>query len=241
MSRQLSILRHDKALMRFLSVATVIVISAAVAAAQSKSKFELGAVVRSEHVSIEGGAGGNIPVAGISAKILFTRTLGLYVDLTKASGQIERSYEGQFISFATGPNATREEIERLAPIARRSLTYIPGVGVSLALTAQGEVSSRVSLALLVGFAIRDYRQTTTHEILYIPEEVDPALVAGSGVFADTSRRKRRGGLLFGLEVPIILTRHVSVSPEIRYVYGGPAKIGNKHREFAAGANIRWSF
>jgi len=94
-------------------------------------------------------------------------------EITQASGLIERSYEGWFVSYATNPSATREEIEHLAPIARRSLGYAPGFGWTAAFRAGGDITRRVALNARAGVAARNYAQTSRYTVLGIPEGVDP--------------------------------------------------------------------
>ena len=45
----------------------------------------------------------------------------------------------------------------------------------------------------------------------------------------------------GVAVPIKITRRVTVAPDVRYVHGGPARIGEKHRELSAGVRAGWGF
>ena len=209
------------------------------ASAQTGSRFELAPIARLDRVFVEGGASGNTAVVGIATTFKLTTSYGVEADLTWAANRIERSYEGWFISYAQGPGATREEIERLAPIARRSLGYEPGIGWSAAFVARGDVSPRVSLAARVGAAGRRYLETSAYTILSIPEDVDPARVARD--FQDSSSAHIRGGLLVGFDVAVAVTDHLRLAPEFRFVYGGPARIGNKHRELGLGARGVWRF
>ena len=211
----------------------------AAAAGQPASRVELGPVVRHDHVFIEGGAGGGIPVAGVVTRVRLSRRYGVEAELTQAWQRIARSYEGWFISYAEGPDLTPEEIERLAPIVRRSLGYVPGVGAAAAFVARGDITPRVSLAGRVGVSARRYVETSASTILSIPEGIRPDRVASD--FPDTSRRRTRGGLLLGLDVAVAVTPRLSLAPEIRVVYGGPARIGDKHRELGVGARATWRF
>lgn len=102
----------------------------AAASAQPASRFEIGPVVRLDNVFVEGDASGGTTVAGVVTTFWISKAYGVETELTRASSRIERSYEGWFISYAQDPNAAPEEIERLAPIARRTLGYVPGVGWS---------------------------------------------------------------------------------------------------------------
>jgi hypothetical protein len=206
---------------------------------QPTYRFEIGPVVRVDRVFIEGDATGATPIAGVVTRFNVSKAYGLEAELTQAWNRIERSYEGWFISYAKGPNPTRDEIERLAPIARRSLGYKPGLGWGVSFAARREISPRVGLATRIGASGRRYVQTSTYSILSIPEGVDPARVARD--FQDSSSGRIRGGLLFGLDLSLAVTHQLSVAPEVRFVYSGPARIGNKHRELGLGARGAWRF
>jgi hypothetical protein len=210
-----------------------------IAAAQPESRFEIGPVLRLDRVFIEGNASGGSMASGAVATVRVSRTYAVEGEITQASRRISRSYEGRFVSYVTSVNPTREEIERLAPIARRSLGYDPGIGWSVAFTARGKVSRRVALGARVGADGRQYVETSTYTILSIPDGVDPARVARD--HQDSSSHRTRGGLLFGLDSSVTVTSHLSVAPELRVVYGGPARIGDKYREVGLGARATWRF
>ena len=225
--------------MRLILLTTVLLLGVVHGAlAQAASRFELGPLWRVDRVFIEGDASGSTVVAGIVSGYRISPTYGVEADLTWAANRIERSYEGWFISYAA-QNATREEIERLAPVARRSLGYQPGVGWSAAFVVRGDVSPRVSVAARAGLSARRYLETSAYTILSIPEGVDPGRVARD--FEDASRTRTRGGLLFGFEVSAAVTDRVRLVPELRFVYSGPARIGDKHRELGLGARVVWRF
>jgi hypothetical protein len=222
-----------------LLAAVIVLVVGNSASAQTAARFEVGPVLRLDKVFIEGDTSGTTTVAGALTTVRLSRTYAVEAEITQASGRIERSYEGWFVSYATSPNASREEIERLAPTARRSLGYEPGLGGSAAFVARGAISRRVALGARVGVTARDYLQTSTFTILTIPDGVDPSRVARD--FQDTSSHKLRGGLLFGLDGSVALTRRLSVTPEVRVVYGGPARIGDKYRELGVGLRGSWGF
>jgi hypothetical protein len=212
---------------------------AATAAAQGQPRFQVGPVARVDRISLEGGAGGATFSAGLTAGVRLGRFLGVEAEITRASRRIERSYEGWFISYATNPNATREEIERMAPTARRTLGYAPGLGWSGAFVVWGQASPRVRLGARAGFSARRYNQTSSYVMLTIPDGIDPARIARD--FASEAHSRTRGGLLVGADAEIDLTKNVSLVPDVRLVYGGPARVGNKYREFGLGLRAGWSF
>ena len=213
----------------------------AAASAQSSSRFEVGPVMRLEKVYVEGDGSGHATVAGLAATFKVSKSYGVEFEVTGASGRIERSYEGTFVSYYAGTEPSRENFERFAPIARRTLGYTPGLGWAAAFVARGDLNPRVSLAARIGLSGRRYHETSDMTLLSIPAGVDPQRVASDSNFDDSSFDRTRGGLLFGLDSLIALTDHLSIVPEVRFVYGGPAQIGNKHREAGFGARAVWRF
>lgn len=214
-------------------------VGTASAPGQTPSRFEFGPTLRTDRIFVEAGGSGNTAVFGAAAGWRFTRTYGIEAEITSSSSRVERSYEGWFISYVEGPNATRDEIERLAPVARRTLGYEPGLGGAVAFVARGELTPRVGLSGRVGVSGRRYVETSDYTVLQIPEGVSPDRVARD--FLDTSNTHSRGGLLLGVDVPVRLTARLQVVPEVRYVYGGPARVGNKHRELGVGVRGVWGF
>jgi hypothetical protein len=222
-----------------LAIVSLVMGFVTVASAQPVPRFEVGPVARYDRVFIEGDASGGAIVGGVATRLSLSKRYGVDAELTWTTNEIERSYEGWFVSYATGPNLPREEIERLAPVARRTLGYAPGVGGAAAFVVRGEVRPHVSLAARVGVSARRYLETSTYHILTIPEGVDPVRVARD--FEDSQRRRTRGGLLLGCAASIAVTDRLRLEPELRVVYGGPAQVGNKYRELGLGARGVWRF
>jgi len=212
---------------------------AASASAQELPRFEVGPVARLDRVWLEGGAGGSTVAAGLAATVRLWRGLGIEAEVTQASREIGRSYEGRFISYTQDRNATRAEIEAMAPTARRTLGYAPGLGSSGALVIRGRAARRVTMAARVGLLARRYNQTSSYVVLTIPEGVDLARVARD--FQDSTASRTRGGLLLGADAAIDLTDHLGIVPDLRFVYGGPAQVGNNYREFGFGTRVAWGF
>jgi hypothetical protein len=225
--------------MRLTVLTMVILAGCAASAGAQTSRFEIGPVVRVDKAFIEADATGSYAVGGVATRFMFSRAFGVEGEITGASSRIERSYEGWFISYVNTPNPSREEIEALAPTARRSLGYAPGLGWSAAFVARSDATRRVSVSARAGLAARRYDETSSYTILTIPDGVDPARVARD--FQDSSFRQTRGGLLFGLDVPMAVTKQLTVAPELRFVYGGPAQVGNKYRELGVGVRGSWRF
>jgi hypothetical protein len=213
----------------------------AAASAQSLARFEVGPVMRLEKVFVEGNVTGNTTVAGLVTTFNISKSCGVEVEVTQAAGRIENSYEGRLISYYPGTDLSRENFERFAPVSRRTLGYDPGLGWSAAFVARGEINPRVSMAARAGFSGRSYKETSKYAILTIPDAVDPARVARDPNLQATSFNGTRGGLLVGMDATVALTDRFSVAPEVRFVYGGPAQIGNKHREAGLGLRAMWRF
>jgi hypothetical protein len=225
--------------MRTLFVTMAIVLSAGPdASGQAAPRFGVGPVVRADKVMVESGLDAVVPVFGLTASARLSKTWGVEGEITGASGDFSRSYEGWFVSYAP-PNSTRAEIERLAPTARRTMAYLPGLGGSVAVTARGGSRGRAGVVVRLGMAFRRYTETSDFTILTIPEGIDPVRVAAS--FGSERTGRSRGGLLAGVEAPIRLAGQLTVSPEVRYVYGGPARVGEKHREVSLGIRAGWGF
>ncbi len=216
----------------------VLVGGAASAVAQPADRFEIAAVVRNDRVSFEGGEHAQLPVTGFAAGYRVWSDLWVEGELTTSSGQSSRSYEGDFISYAS-EGATREEILRMAVFARRTNVHNPGVGGSIAITVQSSSPGRVNAMLRAGVSVRQYQYIQTTTILRVPEGVTFEKAAAS--MPDGGGHQGRGGLLFGVAVPVRIFMALHVAPEARLVWGGPARVGNNYDEVSAGARLLWKF
>lgn len=212
---------------------------ATLASAQTPSRFTVGPVARVDHVYLDGDTDGTTAVAGIIVSVRVSRAISIEGELTGGGRDISRSYEGQFVSFPPAPTTSREDFERYAPTARRTLGYAPGVGVAGMVVARTTVHPRVRLAGRLGVLARPYTETSTYLLLSIPEGVDPALVARN--FQPESVHTVRGGLLFGIDTDVALTDRFTIAPQVRFVYSGPAEFANTHRELGLGVAARWQF
>jgi hypothetical protein len=212
--------------------------SAAPAAAQTPDRIEVSAVVRSDRVSFEGGEHARLPTTGISAAYRIWRHVGVEGEVTMAGGESTRSYEGDFITYA-GEGATREEILDRAVIARRTTVNDPGLGVSGGITVHTSSAGRVNAAFHAGLSFRQYQYAQTTTVVRVPEGV--RFEEAASAFVDSRGRRGRGGLLFGLTVPVRITSRLEVAPELRLVWGGPARVGNNYDEVSTGARLIWKF
>ena len=225
--------------MRHVLMAGFVTLAAAApASAQQQPRLDVAAIVRTDRVSFEGGQHGRLAVGGVGLSYRVWRDMRLEGEITTASGESRRSYEGHFISYA-GENATREEILRMAVIARRTKINKGGMGFTAAVAVETREPWRVNVALRAGVSGRRYDYVDTMTILRVPEGVTfeqaaSALPGGSG-------RRSRGGLLFGASLPIRTFGRLHVAPEARWVWGGPARVGNNYDEGTIGTRVVWKF
>src|SRR5215203_2415209 len=226
-------------MMKPVILPAVLAITVGSASAQERPRFEVGPVARVDRVSLEAGAGGVTVAAGLTASASIWRGLAIEAELTQASREVSRSYEGWFVSYTQDRNATRAEIEAMAPTARRTLAYVPGLGWSGAVVVRGRAAERLTMAARAGVSARRYSETSSYVILTMPEGLDSARVARD--FQESTASHTRGGLLVGADAAIEVTDGLAIVPDVRFVYGGPAQVGNKYREFGFGTRMMWSF
>jgi hypothetical protein len=231
---------------RTLLITSVLLISVTSAAAQmaptpppSSRRFAIAAVARIDHAYVDGHTDGTTPVGGVAASVRVSRAIAIEGELTGATREIARSYEGTFVSYAPPGSASREEFERFAPRARRTLAYVPHLGGAAMVVARTAVNPRVGLAGRVGVASRGYSERSSYVVLDIPEGVDPARVARD--FQPQTVETVRGGLLLGVDVELALTSRFTLPVQMRIVYSGPAQWANQHRELGIGVGGRWQF
>jgi len=222
-----------------LLTTSLLLVGAATAAAQSPPRFAIGPVARVDRVWLDGHTKGTTPVAGVTASVRVSKATAVEGELTGAAQDIARSYEGWFISYAQGPNVSREEAERLAPRARRRLDYEPGAGAAGMIVASAQTDRRIRVAGRLGVSARRYTERSSYVVLTIPEGVDSARVARD--FQPQAVRTVRGGVLGGVDVDIALTGRFTLAPHMRFVYSGPAGFGSEHRELGFGFVGRWHF
>ena len=206
--------------------------------AQVSERLEIAAVARTDRVSFEGGQHAPLPVAGAAVAYRVWRDMRVEGEVTSASGESRRSYEGDFISYA-GPDASREEIERMSVIARRTIVNRPGLGFATAVAVETREARRVNLGLRAGVSFRRYSYVDDMTILRVPDGVTVA--KAESALPDGSGHRGRGGVLLGFSAPIRLAAGLNVAPEVRWVWGGPARVGNNYDEGSVGARVAWKF
>ena len=225
--------------MRHLPLAGVVwVAGVASVSAQVSERLEIGGIVRNDRVSFEGQQSARLPVTGVGISYRVWRDMRLEGEVTMAAGESRRSYEGDFISYA-GPGATREETPRMAVIARRTTINKAGPGFATAVAVETRQPGRVNLALRAGVSFRQYDYIDDTTVLRVPEGV--TFDQAESAMPDGRGQRGRGGLLFGASVPVRIVGGLHVAPEVRWVWGGPARVGNNYDEGTAGARVVWKF
>ena len=208
------------------------------ASAQTGERLEIGAILRSDRVSFEGRQNAQLPVTGVAVAYRVWRDMRIEGEVTTASGESRRSYEGDFISYAA-PGATREEVLQMAVIARRTTINKAGMGFATAVAVETRQPGRLNLALRAGVSFRQYDYIDDTTVLRVPEGF--TLEQAELQMPDARGKRGRGGLLVGASVPVRIFGHLHVAPEVRWVWGGPARIGNNYDEGNAGARVVWKF
>ena len=174
---------------------------------------------------MDGHTDGTTPVGGVAASVRVSRVARSRIEgeLTGATREIARSYEGTFVSYAPPGSTSREEFERFAPRARRTLAYVPHLGVAAMVVARTAINARVGLAGRLGVASRGYSERSSYVVLSIPEGVDPARVARD--FQPQTVETVRGGLLLGVDVDLGLTPRFTLPLQMRVRLQRPGRIG----------------
>lgn len=206
--------------------------------AQVSERLEIAAIMRTDRVSFEGGQHARLPVTGAGIAYRVWQDMRIEGEVTMASGESSRSYEGDFISYA-GPGATREEFERMAVTVRRTTINKAGLGFATAVAIETRQPGRVNLALRAGVSFRQYEYTDDRTVLRVPEGV--TFEQAESAMPDSRGQRGRGGLLFGASVPVRIAGRLHVAPEVRWVWGGPARIGNNYDEGIVAARVVWKF
>lgn len=223
---------------RILVLGVASLAGVAPASAQAIGRLEAAAIVRADRVSFEANQHAVLQVAGAAVAYRFWRGLRIEGEVTAASGESRRSYDGDFVSYAA-PGASREEIQRMSIIARRTTINRPGAGAAAAVAVETSQPGRVNLGLRAGVSVRQYSYVDDMTILRVPEGV--TFAQAEATLPDGSGRRARSGILLGLSVPVRAVGRVYVTPEVRWVWGGPARVGRNYDEATLGARVGWKF
>jgi hypothetical protein len=213
-------------------------LSSSAAHGQSAGRLYAGATLSAQYVSADDVDSGGISSAGAAVGFRLTPAFSIEVEANAGGGELTRVYSGWFVSFA-GPGASREEIERLAPTMQSNTSWTPGFGWSVLGMWRSTHPGRVGAAIFGGITSTRYSERRTLTVLDIPAAVDVTEADLHRMMPDSQVSRSRGGLTGGVLVPIRLTQHLSVAPEVRYTYGS---FGDEiYTTFRGGVRLMWGF
>jgi hypothetical protein len=226
--------------MRSLAIAGVIVtLSSSQAYGQSASRFYAGVAAATQRVSADDVNSAGTFSIGTVVGVRLTPTFSVEFEANRGLGELSRLYSGRFVSFA-GPDASREDIERLAVTMQSDTRWTPGFGWAVLGMWRSPSSRRVGVAVFAGITSTRYDERRTLTVLDIPAGVDVTEADLHQMLPDERVSCVRGGVTGGVLVPIWLTRQISVAPEIRYTNG--SFIGDEiYNAFRLGARLTWGF
>lgn len=227
--------------MRFIfTVGLLSLCCAASATAQSQaSRGYLGG-----SFSIDGGSHGDatrlssVLAGGVLAGVRLGKGWSLEGEIDRGFSEASGTSEGVAFAFGLGPNATREEIERVGVRARWERAHKAGPGFAVHVAWQAKPHGRLGAAVLVGVAAREFTMTTRRTITHVP--LDANVPVTQNLSPETEVIKATGGgLSGGLLVTVALAQGLTLAPELRYTAG--IMEDSPYRPIRAGVRLMWGF
>jgi hypothetical protein len=225
--------------MKNVAIAVIMAaLSSSAAHGQSVSRLYAGATLSAQFVSADDVNSGGISSAGAMVGFRLTPAFSIEIEANTGRGELSRVYSGWFISFA-GPDASRDEIERLAPTMQSATSWTPGFGWSVLAMWRSTNRERVGAAIFGGMTSTRYIERRTLTVLDLPAGVDVTEADLHRMLPASHVSRSRGGLTGGVLVPIRLARQLSVAPEVGYTYGS---FGDEiYTTFRGGLRLMWGF
>jgi hypothetical protein len=218
--------------------AVAAVLCSTAASGQPASRWYVGGSASALRVSAEEVNAGGTAAVGASIGLRLTPVFSVEFEANQGIGELSRVYSGKFVSFA-GPTASREEIERLAVTLQSDSRWRPRFGWSVLAMWRSTNPGRAGVALVAGVTSTLYDTRTTLDVLDIPAGVDRTEAELHRMMPDSHGSRTRGGLTGGLLIPIAVTRHLNVAPEVRFTYGS---FGDEiYTVLRTGARLTWNF
>jgi hypothetical protein len=187
------------------------VVSPAVLSAQTRaSRVTVSVLTTREHVTVDNGEG-TTAGAGAIVSLRMARFVSLQGEITAGSGEAFDSYSGVFQTLAA-PSASVEEKERLGLELRRDRMWKSGVGGGLGVAFHTPLDRRVAGRLSMGVGMRRLEHHDTFTVIRIPAEWPESRSTGAGT---TVSSRDRGGPWAGLGMPIRITQHLIIEPEVK--------------------------
>lgn len=192
--------------------AALVAATPAIALAQTREpRISVVGLLQHENVAVDGGTGG-FTAGGAALVLRVSRYFSVQGELTQGSGEAHHSYEGVFTTIAP-PGSSYTELERLGVVLRRDRTWRAGGGGAFMVTAHTPVSQKLGAAFSVGLAGRTLEHIDRRTLIRLPEGWDPSKSTGEG---EERYSRGRGGLMAGVAIPVRLTSHFTIAPELRF-------------------------
>lgn len=221
-----------------MAIAVAAMLCSTTVSAQTTGRWYASGSASTVRVSAQEVNAGGSSTVGVGVGLRLTPALSVEFEVDQGLGRLSRTYSGKFISFA-GPDATREEIERLAVTMQSDTRWKPQLGWSVLAVLRSPTPTRVGIGLFGGVTRSPYEERTTLTVLEIPAGVDRTEADLHRMMPDNRQSRARGGLTGGVLVPIRLTRQLTVAPEVRYTYGS---FGDEvYSVLRAGGRLMWHF
>ena len=212
--------------------------TAPTAAAQGGSRFYTGATVGALSVSADD-VDGTSPSAGVLFGVGVLPWLDVEAELARPSDPFTRSYGGtDVLSMSFAPaGSTRDERERAGIWLRYDKRREVALSVSTTAVFRPSVRGRVVPGFIIGVTNHTVRNRTDYTPVRVGPDVDRSHTYASP-HAETSTRNV-GGLTFGANVMVMITRHLGLVPDVRYDYGSIGDV--KENTLRSSVRVLWRF
>ena len=209
-------MRHFRqAFITALAAATVSGLCAGNAHAQSSIRPYVGAAIGSFNVDADE-VDGKSPAPGFLFGIGVSRLVDVEFEMLFPTNTFTRSTTAIGTSFA-GPNASREEIERLGVLTQFDRQRDVVANFSVVAIIHPPATRRVVPGLVAGFANQRAKVSTRYTPISVPPGVDPN--HPRVVASEEHSTRNIGGPTIGGQVAVRVMPHFDIVPDLRFDYG----------------------
>jgi hypothetical protein len=207
-------------MLRILSIvaSSSVIVGAAVstASAQPSGRFYVGAAIGAFRVSADE-VDGTSAAGSVLAGFAVTPWLNIEIDMVLPTSAFTQTYGGDALSVSFAQTgSSREETERFGVWPRYDKRRDVGASIS-SVALFHRPSGTVRPAFIVGVTSQSVRDQTVYTPVRVGSGLDPNHPYASPRIEMASQNE--GALTFGGNVAIVLSRHLSIVPDIRYDYG----------------------
>jgi outer membrane protein with beta-barrel domain len=223
-------------LLGILSLSSLLVCAASVAAAQPSSRFYAGAALGVFRVSADE-VSGISPAGSAVGGVALAPWVDIEVDVARPTSSFTRTYGGDRLSVSFAPSgSSREEIERFGIWLRYD--HRRDVTASISTVAIFHPSAgTIRPGLIIGVTSQHLHDRTDYTPTKIGPAVDPSHRYASP-YSETASHIE-GALTLGVNVALTVNRHISVVPDLRYDYGS---IGDEiNNALRSSVRVLWRF